>query len=29
VPFPTPLSFTWDGNVLPDLPPGWERTRAA
>lgn len=29
VQFPTPLLFTWDGNVLPNLPPGWERTRAA
>jgi hypothetical protein len=29
VQFPTPLLFTWDGNVLAKLPPGWERTRAA
>jgi hypothetical protein len=29
VQFPTPLLFTWDGNVLPNLPLGWERTHAA
>jgi hypothetical protein len=29
VQFPTPLEFTWDSNVLPNLPQGWERTRAA
>jgi hypothetical protein len=28
VQFPTPLVFTWDGNVLPNLPQGWERARA-
>ena len=27
--FPTPLSFTWDSGVLPLLPAGWERVRAA
>jgi len=27
--FPTPLNFTWDANVLPYLPPGYERVRAA
>jgi hypothetical protein len=29
VQFPTPLLFTWDGNVLPNLPLGWERVHAA
>jgi hypothetical protein len=28
VQFPTPLVFTWDGNVLPHLPPGWEHQHA-
>ena len=28
VEFPTPLDFTWDGNVVPYLPPGWERSHA-
>lgn len=26
--FPTPLVFTWDGNVVPHLPKGWERAKA-
>lgn len=26
--FPTPLNFTWNGNVLPHLRPGWERVPA-
>jgi hypothetical protein len=29
VQFPTPLVFTWNGNVLPNLPQGWEHTRAS
>jgi hypothetical protein len=29
VQFPTPLTFTWDGDVIPYLPPGWETVRAA
>jgi hypothetical protein len=29
VQFPTPLTFTWDSNVLPNLPQGWEHTPAA
>lgn len=28
VQFPTPLNFTWDADVLPHLPPGYERVRA-
>jgi hypothetical protein len=28
VQYPTPLGFTWDGNVLPYLPAGWERSHA-
>ena len=28
VKFPTPLVFSWDGNVVPYLPAGWERTHA-
>jgi len=28
VQFPTPLLFTWNGNVLPNLPQGWEHARA-
>ncbi|HET9060379.1 MAG TPA: hypothetical protein VFN61_10700 [Acidimicrobiales bacterium] len=26
--YPTPLSFTWDANVVPYLPKGWERALA-
>ena len=26
--FPTPLIFTWDRNVVPYLPKGWERAKA-
>ena len=26
--FPTPLVFSWDGNVVPYLPKGWERATA-
>jgi hypothetical protein len=29
VQFPTPLLFTWNSNVLPNLPQGWEHTHAA
>jgi hypothetical protein len=29
VTFPTPLTFTWNGNVVPHLPAGWERRLAA
>jgi hypothetical protein len=28
VKFPTPLVFSWDGNVVAHLPPGWERAHA-
>lgn len=27
--FPTPLTFTWNGDVVPHLPKGWERDKAA
>jgi hypothetical protein len=27
--FPTPMVFTWDTNVVPHLPAGWERAPAA
>jgi hypothetical protein len=27
--FPTPLVFTWNGDVVPHLPKGWEQVRAA
>ena len=27
--FPTPLVFTWNGNVVPYLPAGWETERSA
>jgi hypothetical protein len=27
--FPTPLSFTWNSDVVPRLPAGWESVRAA
>ncbi len=26
--FPTPLVFTWDSDVVPYLPAGWEAVRA-
>ena len=29
VTFPTRLDFTWNGGILPYLPQGWERARAA
>jgi hypothetical protein len=28
VQFPTPLVFTWDGDVLGFLPAGWEKVAA-
>ena len=28
VQFPTPLAFTWDGDVVGSLPAGWERVSA-
>jgi len=27
--FPTPLVFTWNGDVVPYLPAGWERAKTA